>query len=766
MRGCLSATMRPIPSVPSLAAASMSRSKDRLFIVPSPDDTQIQNDDDRERSRRLSLQGSRPPAEIEGYSIVRMLGTGAYGTVWLAREDRTGRMVAIKFYPHRRGLNWSMLHREVEKLAAVYTSRNIVRLLDVGWNAEPPYFVMEFVENGSLGQYLTAGALSVDEAVRISREVCSALIDAHGAGVLHCDLKPDNVLLDSQLHARLCDFGQARMSHEQSPSLGTLYYMAPEQADLDALPDARWDVYAVGALFYHMLTGQPPHRTPVTQQQLAAADSLTDRLSVYRSLIVASGPPTLHRTVRGVDARLAGIIDSCLAISPRERLPNAQAIRDELDARDRQRSRRPLLILGVVGPILLMAATVPIFVAALRNNLYMTEQKLTGRALESDALSARLQAAALQDELHDRLEELETVLADEPTAAALEELMLRPAADVVREMETQHSLPREQRASWMQLLDKARERSDAANAARGRSLDTSWFLTTAEGVQVWRRQFNRETHGKNFRWRDYFHGRNTEYSPDRVPNDVQPIQDRHVSMPFRSDATGRYMVALSVPVRSREGRVIGVFARTAHLGDLQARLGRRMQGAEVDTVRRIIALADSREWQLLDHPYLTDSVLGQSPAEVDALFGRLKMDAATIAGIQSSLQADLSQTGDVRLPRYEDPVGRLQDSAAQIYQGPWMAAMSPVANMQDPWLVIVQEEQAAALQPVDEMAERATRHAWLAVLAAMSLMAVVWSFVWRAFNRSAVTVRPARMPGVGDQSAVPESTSRDQKIPS
>ncbi|MFN8708283.1 MAG: serine/threonine protein kinase, partial [Planctomyces sp.] len=70
--------------------------------------TQIQNDDDRERSRMMSLDGSQPPAEIKGYTAIRRLGTGAYGTVWLAREDHTGRMVAVKFYPHRRGLNWSM----------------------------------------------------------------------------------------------------------------------------------------------------------------------------------------------------------------------------------------------------------------------------------------------------------------------------------------------------------------------------------------------------------------------------------------------------------------------------------------------------------------------------------------------------------------------------------------------------------------------------------------------------------------------------------
>lgn len=714
-----------------------------LSNVAHSSDTQIQNDDDRERSRRLSLQGNRPPAEIEGYSIMRRLGTGAYGSVWLAREDRTGRMVAIKFYPHRRGLNWSMLHREVEKLAAVDTSRNIVRLLDVGWNAEPPYFVMEFVENGSLSNYLAANALSVDEAVRISREVCSALIDAHGAGVLHCDLKPDNVLLDSQLHARICDFGQARMSHEHSPSLGTLYYMAPEQADLEALPDARWDVYAVGAMFYHMLTGQPPHRTPDNQQRLEAAGTLTERLAAYQAIVRQSGPPLLHRSVRGVDTRLAEIIDRCLAVNPQDRLPNAQAIRDELDARDRQRTRRPLLILGVVGPVLLMAATVPIFVTALRNNLQVTEHRLTARALESDALSARLQAAALQDELQDRLEELENVLADESIAAELEQLMQRSSDEVVLEMHEKQALPSEQRPRWMQLLDKARDRSDAANASRGRSLDTSWFLTTADGTQVWRRQFSSETLGRNFSWRDYFHGRNREYAPDAVPADIQPISSRHVSIAFRSDATGRYMVALSVPVRSRDGRVIGVFARTAHLGDLQVRLGQRMQGAPAESVRRIIALADSRHWQLLDHPYLTEAVLAQSPQQVDHLFQQLQLDESTIADITQALQADHSQSGDVRLTRYQDPVGRLSDAAAQAYRGSWMAAMSPVENMQDPWMVIVQEDQQAALQAIDEMTERATRHAWLAVLAAMSLMAVVWSVVWRAFNRNGVVRIPA-----------------------
>src|SRR5687767_3619564 len=101
---------------------------------------------------------------------------------------------------------------------------------------------MEYLERGSLAELLREGALPVGEAVALFRDVAQGLVHAHGKGILHCDLKPANVLLDQDWKPRLADFGQSRLSHEQSPALGTLFYMAPEQADLSALPDAAWDV--------------------------------------------------------------------------------------------------------------------------------------------------------------------------------------------------------------------------------------------------------------------------------------------------------------------------------------------------------------------------------------------------------------------------------------------------------------------------------------------------------------------------------------------
>ncbi len=214
------------------------------------------------------MRPTAPPTEVHGYTIDSFLGSGAFGEVWSGIDRKTGRKVAIKFYTRRSSIDLTLLAREVEKLAALAADRYVVQLLDVGWNAEPPYYVMDFIESGSLEDLLaTQTKISIDKAVDIFKECAQGMAHLHGKGILHCDLKPGNVLLDQDHKPRLADFGQARLSHEQSPSLGTLFFMAPEQADTQAIPDARWDVYALGALLYRMLTGLPPYRDPARNRK-------------------------------------------------------------------------------------------------------------------------------------------------------------------------------------------------------------------------------------------------------------------------------------------------------------------------------------------------------------------------------------------------------------------------------------------------------------------------------------------------------------------
>ncbi len=303
--------------------------------MPS-DQTEIQDPDDRQLSEDLSRQRVKPPTRVPGYTPERFLGEGAFGEVWVAVEKKTGRRVAIKFYTRRGGLDWSLLSREVEKLAYLYTHRNVVQLIDANRDANPPYYIMAYIERGSLEDRLSeAEPLSVEEAVTLFEEIATGLMHSHSKGVLHCDLKPANVLLDEDFKPRLCDFGQSRLSHEQTPALGTLFYMAPEQADLKAAPDSRWDIYALGALLYCMLTGHPPHRTKENVERIESAANLEERLALYRRIIETSPPPREHRHIPGVDGRLAEALERCLEPKPGKRFPNVQALLHELESRRR-----------------------------------------------------------------------------------------------------------------------------------------------------------------------------------------------------------------------------------------------------------------------------------------------------------------------------------------------------------------------------------------------------------------------------------------------
>jgi len=161
----------------------------------SLDRTQHQSTEDERLARQLSLQRTKPPTDVPGYDAQQFIGSGAYGEVWRGVDRTTGRDVAIKFYTHRGGLDWSLLSREVEKLRFLSADRYVVQLLDVGWEADPPYYVMEYVAYGSLDDLLSQrGPLPVDAAVEVFHELAVGLMHAHAKGVLHCDLKPANVL--------------------------------------------------------------------------------------------------------------------------------------------------------------------------------------------------------------------------------------------------------------------------------------------------------------------------------------------------------------------------------------------------------------------------------------------------------------------------------------------------------------------------------------------------------------------------------------------
>jgi len=207
------------------------------------------------------------------FLIERELGRGGMGTVFLAKDEQLGERVALKVV-HTMGAvdpgeAAERFRREVSAARKI-THPNVIRIHDLVEDGAQLYLSMEYVEGMTLSTYLgRTGAMRVDEARHLLGQICDGLSAAHLAGVVHRDLKPGNVLLDTQKRVKLIDFGLAKATFMAGMTatgliVGTPEYMAPEQ--VRGLPtDPRTDVYAVGAMAYHLLTGRPPFsgETPI-----------------------------------------------------------------------------------------------------------------------------------------------------------------------------------------------------------------------------------------------------------------------------------------------------------------------------------------------------------------------------------------------------------------------------------------------------------------------------------------------------------------------
>jgi serine/threonine protein kinase len=217
-----------------------------------------------------SLGGSHEhlPVAPPGYEILGPLGRGGMGVVYKARQIPLDRIVALKILPHASLAGpepLSRFEREVRSVAFLHHP-NIVAIYDAGMHEGCPYFSMEYVDGGTLGDRIRNSPQSPREAAVIVEKLARAAHYAHEKGILHRDLKPTNVLLDTMGEPKIADFGLAK--REASPAdtgsgvvLGTPMYMAPEQAEGRGRVLAPWtDVYALGGILYALLTGRPPFR--------------------------------------------------------------------------------------------------------------------------------------------------------------------------------------------------------------------------------------------------------------------------------------------------------------------------------------------------------------------------------------------------------------------------------------------------------------------------------------------------------------------------
>src|SRR6476659_1406392 len=258
------------------------------------------------------------------YVIEREAGRGGMATVFLARDRKLGREVAIKVLSPTvmTSVAGERFLREI-RITAQLQHPNILPLIDSGDAAGLLYSVMPFVDGESLRERLFSGALPVNEALLLGREVAEALEYAHRRGIVHRDVKPENILL-SNGHAVVADFGIARAIGLASGNsltarglpIGTAAYMSPEQAQGSGGGDPRSDVYGAGCVLYEMLTGKMAFGGANLREVLAKQ---------------AAGMPTPILKLRPeIPPAITGIVDRAMARRPEDRYPSAGELAAEL----------------------------------------------------------------------------------------------------------------------------------------------------------------------------------------------------------------------------------------------------------------------------------------------------------------------------------------------------------------------------------------------------------------------------------------------------
>ena len=284
------------------------------------------------------------PSRLGRFELIRPLGQGGMGQVFLARDPSIGREVALKTISsdvvqtpkaRERFLNEA-------KAAGALSHGNLVTVHEFGEEGGTLFLVMEYLEGEDLSALLRRRALPPSQALDLMAQVCDGLAYAHAKGVLHRDVKPSNVRVIEQsgrLIAKLMDFGVARLPDSQltgtGDRVGTLSYMAPEYLR-GGNPTIQCDLYPVGMMLHEALTGELPGLSP----------------TLPRGAAQAQGSPARTGTVRDLPIRLVPLLHRALAANPTDRFPSAEAFATALRAAQSQDSAAPgrLPLPPITGP--------------------------------------------------------------------------------------------------------------------------------------------------------------------------------------------------------------------------------------------------------------------------------------------------------------------------------------------------------------------------------------------------------------------------------
>jgi eukaryotic-like serine/threonine-protein kinase len=261
---------------------------------------------------------------IGHYRIESLIGIGGMGEVYLARDERLGRKVALKLLPGSLTIDETQLSRfkNEARTASALNHPNILTVYEIGAEGNVQFIATEFIEGVTLRAALASGRMSAQRTLEIAVQVASALGAAHDAGVVHRDIKPENIMLRPDGYAKVLDFGIAKLTEQSRTSddhriettallqtrpglvLGTAHYMSPEQARGQSV-DARSDIWSLGVVLYEMVAGSPPFRGETPSDCIAA--------------ILTAEPQPLSSVTPDVPAKLESILQKALRKNSDER---------------------------------------------------------------------------------------------------------------------------------------------------------------------------------------------------------------------------------------------------------------------------------------------------------------------------------------------------------------------------------------------------------------------------------------------------------------
>ncbi|HEY3841244.1 MAG TPA: protein kinase [Bryobacteraceae bacterium] len=312
---------------------------------------------------------ARAGRSVGRYRLISRLGGGGHGEVWLALDPQLSRDVAVKLLSPEYASHPAHVQRlyTEARMSSALNHPNIVTIYDTGHAEDADFIAQEYVSGETLRKVLARGSLPFGQALKLALQIASALEAAHSAGVVHGDIKPENIMIRDDGVVKVLDFGLARFVDEARNDwrvtatsgvvMGTVKYMSPEQVR-GAPIDSRSDIFSFGILLYEILTGQHAFNGRTYTEIMSA--------------IVQADPEPLSKLVPKLPSQFDRILGCCLSKTPAGRYPSAMELRRDLEQLITQLdsgtpAKSPLRWLAATAAAIILSATIAIYFSASRN---------------------------------------------------------------------------------------------------------------------------------------------------------------------------------------------------------------------------------------------------------------------------------------------------------------------------------------------------------------------------------------------------------------